>query len=139
MRIGTDQLTVRASCADTDGAIFAAEITMPPGGGPPLLHRHAPSEIYHVLDGEFTFYVADDTGAVGRSTATAGAVVPIAGGRAHTIRNESGADAIALVVYAPGEPMERFAHAAADLAAPSIDDVLALAESHGIAMLGPVP
>ena len=30
---------------------------MPPGGGPPLLHRHAPSEIYHVLDGEFTFYV----------------------------------------------------------------------------------
>jgi hypothetical protein len=35
--------------------------------------------------------------------------------------------------------MERFAYAAADLAAASIDDVLALAESHGIAMLGPVP
>ncbi len=137
MRLGTDQLTVRASCADTNGAIFAAEVTMPPGGGPPLMHRHAPSEIYHVLDGEFTFYVADESEAVARSTATAGAVVPIAGGRAHTIRNESDADATALVFYAPGEPMERFALAAADVT--TIDDVLALAESHGIAMLGPVP
>ena len=137
MRLGTDQLTVRASCADTDGAIFAAEITMPPGGGPPLLHRHAPSEIFHVLDGEFTFYVADDAGAVSRSTATAGEVVPIAGGRAHTIRNESGADATALVVYAPGEQMERFAYAAAELT--TMDEALALAERHGITMVGPVP
>ena len=137
MRLGTDQLIVRASCADTDGAIFAAEITMPPGGGPPLLHRHAPSEIFHVLNGEFTFYVADDAGAVSRSTATAGAVVPIAGGRAHTIRNESGADATVLVVHAPGEQMERFAYAAADLK--TMDEALALAERHGITMVGPVP
>jgi oxalate decarboxylase/phosphoglucose isomerase-like protein (cupin superfamily) len=139
LRVGSDKLTVRVRGAETGGAIFAGEITMPPGGGPPLLHRHAPSEIYHVLDGEFAFYVADESGTVARSTATAGAVVPIAGGRAHTIRNESSALATALVVYAPGEQMERFAHAAAGLAEASIEDVLALADSHGIAMLGPVP
>src|SRR5690349_2937351 len=98
MRLGTDQLIVRTSCAETGGAIFAAEVTMPPGGGPPLLHRHDPSEIYHVLDGEFSFYVADESGAVARSTAVAGDVVPIAGGRAHTIRNESASPATALVV-----------------------------------------
>ena len=43
----------------------------------------------------------------------------------------------ALVVYAPGEPMEGFAHAAAELS--SMDEVLALAERHGITMLGPLP
>jgi quercetin dioxygenase-like cupin family protein len=126
-------LTIRASCADTGGAIVATEITMPPGGGPPLLHRHDPGEIYHVIDGEFTFYLEGAE----RRTAVAGDVVPIAGGRAHTIRNESSAPATALVVHAPGEQMERFAHAAAALS--SMDEALALAERHGITMLGPLP
>ena len=133
MRVGSDELSVRVSSTETGGAIFAAEVTMAPGGGPPLLHRHDPSEIYHVLDGEFTFYVEGAE----RRTAVAGNVVPIAGGLAHTIRNESSAPATALVVYAPGEQMERFVHAAAELS--SMDEALALAERHGITMLGPLP
>ena len=32
----------------TDSAMLVGEIRMPLGGrGPPLMHRHAPSEIYH--------------------------------------------------------------------------------------------
>jgi hypothetical protein len=49
---------------------------------------------------------------------------------------------VAVVVHAPGEPMEHFTRAAVALAAdgePSIDDVLAVAEQHGIEMLGPIP
>jgi len=112
---------------------------MEPGGGPPVMHRHPPGELYHVLEGQFAFYVADEGGTVRRTTATAGEVVPIPGGRSHTIRNESDAVASALVVHAPGEPMERFARAAAALDAPTMADVLELATRHGVEMTGPIP
>ncbi len=137
--LGADEMTVLATSEDTNGALFAHEVRMHPGGGPPMMHRHDPGEIYLVQEGEFTFYVGDEGR---RVTARAGDVVPLAGGTPHTIRNESDADAVAIVVHAPGEPMEHFSRAAADLAAagePSIDDVLALAEQHGIEMLGPIP
>lgn len=125
--LGTDEVTVLATCAQTGGAIFAVETRMPPGGGPPIMHRHEPGEIYHVLSGEFSFYIGD--------------VVPLAGNVPHTVRNETAADAVAFVVHSPGAPMEGFIRAAAALAAggaePSMADVLDLAHRHGIEMLGP--
>src|SRR3712207_1541241 len=93
LRVGGDDITIRASSADTGGDLFAVEVRMQPGGGPPLMHRPPPSEIYHVLEGELTFYIADDGGDVLRTTAAAGAVVPIPGSRPHTIRNESDSEA----------------------------------------------
>lgn len=140
--LGTDEITVLATSEQTSGDIFAVQIRMPPGGGPPLMHRHAPSEIYHVLEGEFTFYVGEPPTAVRRISAVRGDVVPLAGNTPHTIRNESSHDAVAFVVHSPAATMEGFSRAAAALAAhgsPSVDDVLALAERHGIQMLGPVP
>lgn len=139
--MGTDQLCVLATTDETDGALFAVTVRMPPGGGPPVMHRHAPGEVYHVLGGEFTFYVGQPDGTVRRFTAAAGRVVPLAGNTPHTIRNESDSDAVAFVVHAPGAPMERFWWAAAELAArgePTMDAVLAIAERHGIEMLGPL-
>ena len=109
------------------------------------MHRHQPGEVYHVLEGEFAFYVGDGrdgVGSVRRFTAGAGEVVPLAGGVPHMIRNESGADAVAFVVHAPGPPMEGFTRAAAALAAagaPTMDMVLAVAAENGIELLGPVP
>src|SRR5215475_11264945 len=142
LRLGTDEVVVHATSAQTGGALFAVEIRMPPGGGPPVLHRHDPGEVYFVLRGEFAFYAEDPAGSGRRWTAGAGAVVPLAGGTPHTIRNESGADAAAFVVYAPGAPMEGFMRAAAALADggnPGMDAVLAIAAQHGIELLGPVP
>jgi len=125
LRLGGDEITVLATCAQTDGALFAVGMRMPPGGGPPVMHRHDPGEVYHVLEGEFAFYVGgadpgsrDGVGAIRRFTARAGEVVPLAGGVPHTIRNESGDDAVAFVVHAPGAPMEGFSRAAADGASP---------------------
>jgi mannose-6-phosphate isomerase-like protein (cupin superfamily) len=140
--LGTDEMTVLTTSAQTDGALFAVAVRMPPGGGPPIMHRHEPGEVYHVLEGEFTFYVGDPNDRVDRITAYAGQVMPLAGGTPHTVRNESGRDAVAFVVHAPGAPMEQFTRAAADLATKHDVDVaavLALAEQHGIEMLGPVP
>jgi hypothetical protein len=68
--------------------------------------------------------------------------VPLAGGTPYTIRNESGAGAVAFVVHAPGAPMEQFIRAVVAEAAhgaPSIDAVLAIAARNGIELLGPVP
>ncbi len=141
IKLGADELTILATSADTDGALFAVEVRMHPGGGPPLMHRHDPGEVYFVTEGEFTFYLGQGADAR-RVIARAGDTVPLKGGTPHTIRNESGADAVALVVHAPGPPMEQFSRAVAKLAAagePSIDDVLAVAEQHGIEMLGPIP
>jgi len=142
LHLGGDEVTVLATCAQTGGTLFAVAVRMPPGGGPPVMHRHDPGEVYHVLEGEFAFYVRDPAGPVQRTIATAGDVVPLPGGTPHTIRNESAADAIAFVVHAPGAPMEGFCRAAAALAAdgePSMEAVLSVAARHGIELLGPVP
>lgn len=142
LTLGTDQLVILATSAQTGGALFAAEIRMPPGGGPPVMHRHDPGEIYFVRSGEFSFYVGGDATPVRRVTATAGDVVPLAGGTPHTIRNESDAEAVAFIVHTPGAPMENFSRAAAVLAAdgpPDMGEVLAMAARHGIELLGPIP
>jgi oxalate decarboxylase/phosphoglucose isomerase-like protein (cupin superfamily) len=134
IRVGADQVALRVSSQATGGALLAADVTMPPGGGPPKLHRHAPEEVYRLERGELAIYVEDEAGEVRRTLARHGDVVHIPGGRAHTVRNESGETAHAYVVFTPGAEMERFLRAAADQVA--IADVLALAERHGIEMVG---
>lgn len=141
IRTGPDELTVLASCAQTGGALFAVQIRMPPGGGPPVMHRHDPGEVYLVQQGEFTFHIggADDPDRR-RVVARAGDVVPLAGRTPHAIRNESTEDAVAFVVHAPGGPMEQFLRAVAALGPePSMDDALTAAAQNGIELLGPIP
>lgn len=141
IRTGLDEITVLAGCAQTGGALFAIRIRMRPGGGPPVMHRHDPGEVYLVERGEFTFYVggADDPDRR-RTTARAGDVVPLAGRTPHTVRNESTEDAVAFVVHAPGAPMEQFMRAVAALGPePSMEQALAAAQRSGIELLGPIP
>src|SRR4051794_23259022 len=111
LTIGGDELTFRVTSEETGGALVAVEVRMAPGGGPPMLHRHPAAEVYHVQSGEFTVYLGGE-----RIPAPAGSVVPIAGGREHTIRNESEEDATAYVVFAPGAAMEAFVREAATAA-----------------------
>lgn len=142
LRVGSELATVLATTQETNGDLFAVELQMRPGGGPPVMHRHAPSEIYRVLSGEFTFYVTGSDGTTTRRVARAGETVTMAGNTPHTVRNESLEDAVALQVHAPGGPMEGFVRSAAELAAdhtPTIEEVLAIAERNGIELLGPVP
>jgi oxalate decarboxylase/phosphoglucose isomerase-like protein (cupin superfamily) len=145
LMLGTDHTTILTTGEQTDGAIFAVEIRMPPGGGPPVLHRHEPSEIYYVTGGEFTFYLGHPDGPVRRIVAREGDVVPLRGMTPHTVRNESDDDATALVVHSPAAVMEGFSRAVVALAAespqtpPSMADVLDVAQRHGVEMLGPIP
>jgi mannose-6-phosphate isomerase-like protein (cupin superfamily) len=105
-QLGTDEITVLATSAQTRGNLYAVEVKMPPGGGPPVIHQHNPSEIYYVLEGEFTFYVGDTDSTPRQVTAGPGEVVPLPGGTPHTVRNHSDKDAVAFVVHTPGQVME---------------------------------
>jgi mannose-6-phosphate isomerase-like protein (cupin superfamily) len=125
--VGSDEIVLRASSA----ALLAAEVTIPPGGGPPALHRHAPDEIYRVETGTLAIY----TGAA-RQEAGPGDVVHIPSWQPHTVRNESGGAVRAYVVFSPGAPMEAFVRAAAELEPGG--DVLALAARHGVEIMDPI-
>jgi oxalate decarboxylase/phosphoglucose isomerase-like protein (cupin superfamily) len=105
-----------------------------------MLHRHDPFELYRVEHGELTFYIEDDGGTIARRVAGPGEMVPIPGGREHTVRNESGEAARAFVVFSPAGEMEAFARAAAALAtvgALAIHDIPALAATYGITIMRP--
>ena len=119
IRVGADELTFKV----TSEALLAVEVRMPPGGGPPGLHRHPPDELYRGERGEFTIYLEDE-----RITLGPGDVVYIPGGVAHTVRNETADEALAYVVFSPGAEMEAFVRAAAEDPAA----VVALAQRHGI-------
>ena len=126
IRVGADELTFQV----TSEALLAVEVRMPPGGGPPGLHRHAPDELYRGERGEFAIYLEDERVALGP-----GDVVHIPGGTAHTVRNESADEALAYVVYSPGAEMEAFVRAAAELDKPDPAAVVALAQRHGISFV----
>ena len=117
-------------------------VRMPASGGPPGLQ---PPPVGRGLPrrGGGALPVRRGCGRLGRADrGRAGEVVHIAGGRAHTIRNEAAEEARAYVVFVPGAEMEDFARAAAPLAAagpPRAGDVLAHAREHGIEMTGPAP
>jgi mannose-6-phosphate isomerase-like protein (cupin superfamily) len=125
LKIGSDEITLHVSSE----SLLAAEVRIPAGGGPPAMHRHASEELYRVEAGELAIYRESE-----RIVAGPGAVVHIPGGCSHTVRNESGRDARAYVVFAPGTEIERFARAV--VASPG--DVVALAEANGIEFTGPV-
>ena len=123
IRVGADELQFKV----TSEALLAVEVRMPAGGGPPGLHRHAADEIYRGERGELTVYLGDE-----RVPLAPGDVVHIPGGSAHTVRNETDAEALAYVVYSPGAEMEAFVRAAAELQTPDPAAVVALAQRHGI-------
>jgi oxalate decarboxylase/phosphoglucose isomerase-like protein (cupin superfamily) len=134
LQLGGDEVAFRVTSEESGDAFVAIDVRMGSGGGPRMLHRHAPAELYRVEHGELALYVADEHGEIVRTVAGAGQVVAIPGGREHTIRNESSEEARALAVFTPGAPMERFIRAAAALREPDMGAVLALAADYGIDM-----
>ena len=137
--VGGDRIAFTVTSEQSAGEVAVLDVRIPPGGGPPMLHRHDPFELYRVIRGELAVYLEGADGTVTRTVAGPGTVVPIAGGLEHTVRNESDDEVEAAVIFSPGAPMEQFARAAGELGRdPAPADVLALAETHGIEITRPI-
>jgi quercetin dioxygenase-like cupin family protein len=140
-----DLIHVKVTAAQTAGAFSMFEIVAPPGGGPPL-HRHAPCEAFHILDGTLIIRGAEDA----ETPAGPGDTVFVAGDAPHSYRNPGPGNARFLITLAPGgfeaffadlgEPAGDATEPRPLTAPPDIEHVLAVTGRHGVEVLeGPPP
>lgn len=133
--------TLKIPSKATAGAFSLAEQLLPKGSAPPV-HRHSrEDEAWIVLDGEVTFFLADEAKEAGPGTYVYGPRhVP------HTFRVESSTARLATLL-SPGAA-ENFFHATGRPAtsltlpppqAPDLDELLAGMAAAGIEFLAPPP
>jgi quercetin dioxygenase-like cupin family protein len=103
----SDLITFRVTTAQSGGRLTVVEVEAPPGGGPPPMHTHVPDELFHVIEGDVTLYVGQPD-APSRTRLAVGESAHVGGGVPHTFRNAGHRPAKVLLVFSPGEPMERF-------------------------------
>ena len=116
-----DLYTFLVTGAESDGAYFAMEAVVPPGGGPPL-HTHShENETFYVLEGNCTFQLEDKTIVAGP-----GDFVNIPIGTRHFFRNDS-ADNVRLVLTFTPSGIEKFFEETLELA---VDPTQAPPDNH---------
>jgi quercetin dioxygenase-like cupin family protein len=94
-KVGSDQ---------TGGAFTVLELSLPPGGGPPLHVHRREDEIFYVVEGECTVGSEEQSW-----TLRPGATAVFPKGRAHFFRNESDAGSRVLITAVPGG-LDRYFH-----------------------------
>lgn len=102
--LGNDQACVKLGSASTAGRLSLAELTVPPGGGPPP-HRHSrEDEAFYILSGTVEFTVADTV-----YTGKAGDFIFGQRGIIHTFHNPASDPARMVLYVAPPANFEDFA------------------------------
>ncbi len=99
-------ITFKVTSAETGDTLSVAELTSPPGGGPPL-HTHPSAEVFVIQEGAFEFSGLE-RGEPYTIRAAPGDIVYIPGGAPHTYKTVGPTPGRALLVLAPGGEMERF-------------------------------
>ena len=138
--LGTELLTVKANTSQTGGAYMMAEITTPPGGGPPL-HKHQPQELFYILEGEFEFPTLHE-GQIQSIRATPGMVVHIPHWVPHTYKNVGNTTGRFLITLTPptlegyfrelGEPVSDPANPPKPVGPPDWERIEALRQKYQI-------
>ncbi len=103
----TDLVTVKARSENVDGAFVLAEVSSPPQGGPPMLHRHPDEETFYVLEGIFRFETMQDN-QVQSVEATAGSVLHIPSMVWHNYKNIGSVPGKLIAVMKPGDMIDFF-------------------------------
>lgn len=127
-------LVVRLPVAASGGSLAVVETTNAPGFGPPL-HRHAETEVFHVLEGRYLFE-ADGR----RFFGEAGDVIGIPGAVAHAFVNVTDKPARQLVLILPGLDASAFFTGLGKLmeaGVPGSDALNAFGAKWGMEFLGP--
>ena len=132
--LGNFDMTVKASAEETSAAFTLLEADEPPGFGPPMhIHRDA-AEAFYVVAGEYIIFTRDE-----EVICPAGSFIYIPAGVPHGFRVGSVASR-KLNLYAPAAMIGYFDELSAAMASgASADDVAAIADRHGMSVIGPVP
>ena len=104
----TDVVTIKASGQHTSGDLLMIEVIVPPGGGPPALHRHTSSEIFYLLEGEFEVSTIDTSNALSKTKVRAGDTLSIPSMVWHNFKNVGATSGKFLAIHSPAG-MEAFA------------------------------
>lgn len=96
---GTDVMTIRASSDTTSGKMLMLEVTVPAGGGPPVLHRHEYTEIFYFLAGEFEVSTADEQLTVSTLQLKPGDTLSVPSMAWHTFKNVGSIPGKFLVIH----------------------------------------
>ena len=83
----TDVTTIKASGENTSGKLLVLEVTVQPGGGPPVLHRHEYSEVFLFQEGEFEVSTVDENYALSTVRVGVGDTVSIPSMVWHNFKN----------------------------------------------------
>ena len=132
--LGNFAMSVKATAEDTDGAFALLEADEPPGFGPPMhIHRDV-AEAFYVVEGEYLIFVRDE-----EFVCPAGSFIYIPAGVPHGFRVGSVLSR-KLNLYTPAAMIGYFDELSAALATGDADaDLAAIAERHGMDIIGPVP
>lgn len=117
--------------AESDGAYFAMEAIVPPGGGPPPhIHRHE-DETFYIVEGECSILLGEES-----ITAGVGDFVNVPRGTVHRFHNQ-GTEAMRMIVTFTPAGIEKFfeetLQRTLDPAAPIPDNVDAVAARYAAA------
>jgi len=99
--VGTDVTTIKASGLDTSGDLLVLEVTVPAGGGPPVLHRHGYSESFLFQEGEFEVSTVDEDYALSTVIVAAGDTVSIPSMAWHNFKNVGATPGRFIAVHSP--------------------------------------
>lgn len=105
--VGRDLTTIKASGRDTSGNLLVLDVTVPPGGGPPVLHRHVYAETFRFLQGEFEVSTVDADNALSTVRVTAGDTVSIPSMAWHNFKNVGSIPGKFIAIHSPAV-MEAF-------------------------------
>ncbi|TWT92676.1 cupin domain-containing protein [Stieleria varia] len=133
--LGGDQITIKATAADTNGVCTILETVVPAGAGPPCHRHHRESETFYVIDGDFVFAIGDDTVHAGP-----GSFLIAPPGIAHQFRNTSDRPGKLLITCHPAG-FEDFVLEFAKIPVDAPPDPIAMAaigEKFGIDFLPPM-
>src|SRR5829696_2115484 len=91
-----DQIRFLITGEQSGGAVFIAEVSVPPGGGNPQHIHRREEETFYIQQGTLTVHVGGNT-----LTASPGDFVCLPRGIAHSFQNDGSVDARFLLVAAP--------------------------------------
>jgi mannose-6-phosphate isomerase-like protein (cupin superfamily) len=99
--VGADVVTIKAGSAETAGSLLVFETRVEAGGGPPMLHRHAYSEVFVFLSGTFEVSTLGADNHVQTATLEPGDTVAIPSMAWHTFKNIGNMPGTFLAIHSP--------------------------------------